>query len=197
MSKGKAYANRKPESQRPAGDLYETPSLCVIELIKSGKFVPTDARIYDPCCGKYAIGNILRQYGYGNVKENDIIYGNDFLKEDDKREYDAIIMNPPFKLFDSFVEKAKKKAWKVYCIGKMNYFGAHSRNVNGLWKGLEWVLPFDRMIAFDKPEVNGKVECGMMVTGFFVWNCEYEGLPQIKVIDVQKYIKPSTRIRSE
>ena len=197
MSKGKAYANRKPESQRPAGDLYETPSLCVIELIKNGKFVPTDARIYDPCCGKYAIGNILRQYGYGNVKENDIIYGNDFLKEDDKREYDAIIMNPPFKLFDSFVEKAKKKAWKVYCIGKMNYFGAHSRNVNGLWKGLEWVLPFDRMIAFDKPEVNGKVECGMMVTGFFVWNCEYEGLPQIKVIDVQKYIKPSTRIRSE
>jgi len=197
MSKGKAYANRKPESQRPAGDLYETPSLCVIELIKSGKFVPADARIYDPCCGKYAIGNILRQYGYENVKENDIIYGNDFLKEDDKREYDAIIMNPPFKLFDSFVEKAKKKAWKVYCIGKMNYFGAHSRNVNGLWNGLEWVLPFDRMIAFDKPEVNGKVECGMMVTGFFVWNCEYEGLPQIKVIDVQKYIKPSTRIRSE
>lgn len=188
--KGKAYANRKKESERPLNDFYETPSLCVIELIKSGKFVPKDARIYDPCCGKYAIGNVLRQYGYKNIKENDIIYGNDFLQEDDKREYDAIIMNEPFKLFDSFIEKAKKKAWKVYCIGKMNYFGAHSRNVNGLWKGLEWVLPFDRMIAYDqKEDEEGKVGVGMMVSCWMCWNCEYEGLPRIKVLDVQKYIR--------
>ena len=187
---GKAYANRKPEVVRPANDFYETPSLCTIELIKSGKFVPTSARIYDPCCGKYAIGKVLYKYGYENVKENDIIYGNDFLKEDDKREYDAIIINPPFKLFDPFIEKAKKKAWKVFSIGKMNYFGAHSRNVNGLWEGLEWVLPFDRMIAYDQPEdEEGKISVGMMVSGWFCWNCEYEGLPRIKVLDVQKYIR--------
>lgn len=193
---GKAYANRKPESERPLNDYYKTPNCMVFELLKSNLFygkhsniTPLNTQIYDPCCGQYAIGNELRKCGYRNIIENDIIYGHDFLKEDDTREYDIIIMNPPFKLFDQFVEKAKKKAWKVYCIGKMNFFGAHSRNINGLWNGLEWVLPFDRMIAFDKPEVDGKCECGMIVSNWFVWDCEYEGLPKIKVLDVQKYIR--------
>lgn len=193
---GKAYANRKPESERPKGDFYETKSCMVQELLNSGLFYgPTtpyalkEARIYDPCCGQYAIGDVLRKNGYKNIKENDIVYGKDFLKEDDKREYDIIICNPPFSLFDKFVEKAKKKAWRVYCIGKMNFFGAHSRNVNGLWNNLEWVLPFDRMIAFDKPEVNGLCETGMIVSNWFVWDCEYDKLPKIKVIDVQKYIR--------
>lgn len=40
-----------------------------------------------------------------------------------------------------------------------------------------------------KPETeDGKVECGMMVTGWFVWNRNYEGLPKINVLDMQKYI---------
>lgn len=98
-------------------------------------------------------------------------------------------MNPPFKLFNKFVEKAKRSASKVYCIGKMNFFGAHDRNVNNLWEHLEWVLPFDRQIAFDKPEnKDGKVECGMMVSCWMIWNNNYEGYPKIKVLDMQKYI---------
>ena len=35
MSKGKAYANRKPKSERPQGDFYPTPSCMVKELIES------------------------------------------------------------------------------------------------------------------------------------------------------------------
>lgn len=39
-----------------------------------------------------------------------------------------------------------------------------------------------------KPEVDGKVECGMMITGWFIWNKNYNGFPKIKVLDMQKYI---------
>lgn len=40
-----------------------------------------------------------------------------------------------------------------------------------------------------KPETeDGKVECGMMVTGWFIWNRNYEGMPKINVLDMQKYI---------
>lgn len=188
-SKGKAYANRKPESERPEGDFYPTPSCMVKELIESDVFNELlDIDIYDPCCGKYAIGNVLRQYGFNNITEKDIMYGQDFLSSDTDYNHDIIIMNPPFKLFNPFVEKAKRIANRVYCIGKMNFFGAHDRNVNGLWEHLEWVLPFDRQIAFDKPEVNGKVECGMIVSCWFIWNKYYEGAPKIKVLDMQKYI---------
>lgn len=187
---GKAYANRKPESERPANDLYPTPSCMIKELVESGFFNEVkDIDIYDPCCGLYAIGNVLREYGYNNITEKDIMYGQDFLSSDTDYDHDVIIMNPPFRAFNSFVEKAKRISRRVYCIGKMNFFGAHDRNVNGLWEHLEWVLPFDRMIAFDKPEVDGKVECGMMVSGWFIWNRYYEDAPKIKVLDMQKYIR--------
>lgn len=192
MIKGKAYANRKPESERPKNDFYPTPSCMVKELIKSGLFLEhKDSDIYDPCCGKYAIGNILRQYGYKNIVEKDLMYGQDFFLADyTDNTFDVVIMNPPFKSFNGFVEKAKSISDKVYCIGKMNFFGAHDRNVKGLWKHLEWVLPFDRQIAFDKPETeDGKVECGMIVSAWFIWNKHYNGYPKIKVLDMQKYIK--------
>ena len=191
--KGKAYANRKSESERPLNDFYQTPSCMVKELIKSG-FFPQDKniKIFDPCCGKYAIGKVLYKYGYENVKESDIIYGQDFLKMEIpyRPVYDVLIMNPPFKLFDQFVEQARYFADKIYVIGKLNFFGAHNRNINCLWKHLMWVLPFDRQIAFDKPETeDGKVECGMMITGWFIWDEKYDGFPMINVLDIQKYIR--------
>jgi hypothetical protein len=163
------------------------------ELVESGFFPEKkDIRIFDPCCGKYAIGNVLRDYGYKNIRETDIIYGKDFLKMTNPSEpiFDVIIMNPPFKLFDQFVEKAKYFSEKIYVIGKLNFFGAHNRNINKLWERLEWVLPFDRQIAFDKPETKeGKVECGMMITGWFIWDRNYFfGYPAIKILDMQKYI---------
>lgn len=41
-----------------------------------------------------------------------------------------------------------------------------------------------------KPETpDGKVECGMIVSCFFVWNVYYNGEPKIKVLDMQKYVK--------
>jgi predicted RNA methylase len=216
MVKGKNYANRKPESERPEGDFYPTPSCMVKELLESDYFNELlDIDILDPCCGKYAIGNVLRQYGFKNIIERDLMYGQNFLydcynsvnlfpkyhfinykkcKDYEIKVYheniDAIVMNPPFKEFNGFVEKAKSIADRVYCIGKMNFFGAHDRNVNGLWEHLEWVLPFDRQIAFDIPEdENGKVECGMIVSCFFIWNKNYNGEPKIKVLDMQKYIR--------
>lgn len=98
-------------------------------------------------------------------------------------------MNPPFKLFNKFVEKAKEISPIVCCIGKPNFFGAHDINVNGLCKNLEWVYIFDRQIAYDKPfREDVKVECGMIISGWFIWNKNYDGEPKIKVLDMQKYI---------
>lgn len=191
---GKNYANRKPESERPVNDFYPTPTCLTIELLRNcrRKHIDLGVNVLEPCCGKYAITNVLeRKENKLSVTSRDLIYGNDFLTDDYlDAHFDSIVMNPPFKLFDKFVIKAKEIAPVVCCIGKMNYFGAHSRNINGLWDHLEWVLPFDRQIAYDIPEdENGKVQCGMMITGWFVWNRNYSGYPKIDVIDVQKYIK--------
>lgn len=190
---GKAYANRKAENLRPDNDFYQTPSCMTKEIVEwSLMQFGKDSKIFDPCCGKYAIGKVLRNYGYNNLVEKDLMYGYDFLQDNSDEHYDLIVMNPPFKLFDKFVEKAKQIADEVYCIGKPNYFGAHNRNVNGLWDNLQEVFIFDRMIAFDKSEVNGKVQCGMIVSCWFHWKMNLpEGFsysPRIRILDMQKYI---------
>jgi hypothetical protein len=118
------------------------------------------------------------------------MYGDDFLSNFYKYERcDAIVMNPPFDLFDKFIIKSKKTSSIICSIGRLNYFGSHSRNIDNLWEHLEFVYVFDRQIAFDRElRDDGKVECGMMVTGWFIWNNNYNGFPKIKVIDMQKYI---------
>ena len=130
--KGKAYANRKSVDKRPENDLYETPKCLIWELLNSAselnlKIQNKDVKILDCCCGKNAIVNEMQEQGYKNITGTDLIYGDDFLSEDYPEEkYDVIIMNPPFKDFNKFVEKAKILAEEVICIGKMNYFGSHS-----------------------------------------------------------------------
>ena len=191
---GKAYANRKKKEDRPANDFYATPKCLTWELLNAED--NSGVRIFDrnenniildPCCGKYAISSILKDNGL-NVVEKDLIYGEDFLTSD-LTHYDKIVMNPPFNLFNDFVKKAKLQAGKVYCIGKMDYFCTHNRNVENLWEHLEWVLPFDRKVAYDKPfREDGKVEVGMLNSCWFVWNKFYNGYPKIKVIDVDKYV---------
>lgn len=195
--KGKNFANRKPENQRPANDFYQTPKCMTKELSKFlGRYVYLEQLenkvILDPCCGKHAIGKVLKKCGWidGNkFIEKDLIYGNDFLKDKYDEKIDLVVMNPPFKLFDRFVYKAKEISDIVCSIGKITFFGAHKRNIDGLWDNLEYVLIFDRQIAFDKPlRKDGKVECGMLVSGWFIWNKNYQGLPKIVILDMQKYI---------
>lgn len=183
---GKAYANKKTLNKRPQADFYETPKCMTEELVKTGVLDGVKT-IWDPCCGKFAITDVLEKHGFTCFK-NDIMYGDDYFAND-YQKHECIVMNPPFMLFDKFVEKAKKEADLVCVIGKANYFGSHSRNINGLWKHLREVYFFDRQIAYDKPlRADGKVECGMMITGWFIWDMLYNGKPTINVIDMNEYI---------
>lgn len=187
---------RKKKENSPKNDFYQTPKCVTWELIDKylKDNLSKDATILDPCCGLYAIGNELRNAGYKNITERDISYGDDFLEEGlfakyQDEHYDAIIMNPPFCIFDDFVYKAKKKANIICSVGRLNAFGAHDRNVNGLWNNLKEVLIFDRQLAYDRPfREDGKVECGMLISCWFIWDLKYTGEPTIKMVDVQKYI---------
>lgn len=187
---GKAYANRKKELERPKNDFYETPYACTEVLIPTLAGVDRESIILDPCCGNKRIGDVLRKYGFHNIIERDIMGGYDFLDEMIKKKfYDIVIMNPPFKLFDEFVNQAKYISNYTIVIGKLDYFCCHNRNVNGLWKNLKYVLPFDRKVAYDRPfREDGKFECGMLNTGWFIFDNTYDGLPMIKILDIQNYV---------
>lgn len=188
---GKAYANRKKESERPENDFYETPYACT-EVLCDEMLAGIDREsiVFDPCCGNKRIGDVLRKYHFSNIIERDIASGHDFLDDTTKKKfYDIIIMNPPFKLFDKFVVRAKGISNYTIILGKLDYFCCHNRNVSGLWKHLKYVCPFDRKIAYDRPfRDDGKFECGMLNTGWFIFDNVYEGLPMIQILDVQNYV---------
>lgn len=184
---GKAYLNRRSEEQRHEDDFYETPYSLVWELQKLN-IVQPDKTILDPCCGNYAISKWFRETN--DVTEKDIKYGNDFFMEDYNNSYDYVIMNPPFDLFDSFVEKAKKIASVVISIGKTDYFSCYQRIRNGLWNHLSDIYIFNRKVDYQFPVMkNGDFGVGGLTTGWFVWNKDYEEEAKLHFIDVQKYAK--------
>lgn len=185
---GKAYANRKKEADRPENDFYPTPGGLTLELINTGE-LNGYKNILEPCCGQYAISKILEANGF-NVTSRDLIYGNDFLKDDYSNEYyDAIVTNPPFDSYNQIIEKAKSiNCKKVIAIGRTNYFASHSRNVGGFWKELSDVYIFDRQVEYRTPQLDIPDFCvGSLCTGWFVWTKGYTGDPRVHILDVQKY----------
>lgn len=185
---GKAYANRKKEADRPENDFYPTPGGLTLELINTGE-LSGYKNILEPCCGQFAISKVLEANGF-NVTSRDLIYGNDFLKDDYSNEhYDAIVTNPPFDIYDEIIKKAKTiDCQKIICIGRTNYFGSHSRNISGMWDGLSDVYIFDRQVEYRTPQLEIPDFCvGALVTGWFVWTKGYTGDPKIHILDVQKY----------
>ena len=93
---GKAYSNRKKKEFRNLNDYYKTPKVLIVELEKLNLIKKTD-KILEPCCDEARqISGYFNSLGY-NFEEKDLIYGNDFLKDDYSNVgYNWIVTNPPF-----------------------------------------------------------------------------------------------------
>lgn len=183
--KGKAYANKKSKNERPKLDNYHTPQSLVWELLKCESF----NNVLEPACGGDAIVNAMPDDI--ECESSDITTGKSFFDYD---EWNGdILTNPPFFLWDKFVKHAlniSPKEAKICMLGRMNYFGTHSRNINGVFDHLAKVYIFDRMIDYRTPyRDDGLFHVGAMVTGWFLWDKTYIGDTIIKRMDVQKYAK--------
>ena len=187
---GKAYANRKKSELRNENDFYETPYSLTWELQKLNIIKPRKI-IIDPCCGNYAISKWFRETN--TVIEKDLKYGDDFFKDNyDDLQFDYAILNPPFDLWDKFIEKSKKIAKTVIAIGKTDYFSCYQRLQNDIWKGLSDVYIFNRKVDYQFPIMeSGEFGVGSLTSGWFVWKYDYpeDFSAKLHFIDVQKYAK--------
>ncbi len=184
---GKAYANRKSIDERPESDFYPTPGFLTRKLMTLQDF--KGLTILEPAFGSGAISNILSsEFGLSVIEHDLRMDGVDFLTYKPSvlnEKFDMIITNPPFSLFDEFVMKSKELVKEFWLIGKTNFFAAHARNTSGLWKGLKEVYVFDRMVDYRHYYKDGSFDCGMLVTGWFHFDMNYQGKATIEPLDVQ------------
>ena len=193
LIKGKAYANRKSAKNRPKGDLYHTPKSLIWTAEGVIKKEFRNKEILEPCCGNGAISEELIKMGYSvllNDLHTDKGSGVDYLEKIPYPGSKYVISNPPFSLWDGFVNQSKTHCKKFMYIGRLNYLGTDSRLKSGIWKNLKWILPFSRYVDYQTPyREDGLFHVGALATGFFLWDMKYKKPPMMKILDVQNYAK--------
>jgi hypothetical protein len=188
---GSNIAGGNPERGRVENDYYATPAEATLAL-------PEDILypVLEPACGQ---GHISKLLTGGDVVSTDLIYrgygkgGVDFLSEDFYEElyfpskYNTVITDPPFNLFQEFVEKALRIAnKKVIMFGKLQALEGMKRATFLQSTPLKTVYVFKKRINplrnGNPLDENGKKWCSTMAFAWYVWEKGYTGKPQIEWI---------------
>ena len=188
MKEGGKLAGGNPARGRVENDFYATNTDSTKALLA------VEDVIYpalEPACGEGHISKLLdeektestdliyRGYGVGNVN---------FLEYDYFDRYSTIITNPPFNLFQEFLEKALKIANnKVIFFGKLVALEGQKRATFLQTTPLKTVYVFKKRQQpmrngkeFD--EITGKKMSSTMAFAWFVWEIGYIGKPEIQWI---------------
>lgn len=180
---GKSYAQRKPVEN---DDLFHTP-VCCTELLLKGERLKN---VIEPACGDNAIVDPLRASGI-NVNSFDIKTGDNFLELEGNFRKNQCMTNPPFFLWDDFVNKSKELEFKkTVFLGRGNYLGTVDRYESGIFHGLKHIYWFNRYIDYRTPRRDdGLFHVGALLTGWFVWERNYTGKTTMSQLDVQPWAK--------
>lgn len=87
----------------------------------------------------------------------------DFLQEDDERDFDVIITNPPFSLAEEFVRKARKKATHVAMLLRLAFLETRRR------EQLHAEHPSDVYVLSRRPSFTNNGATDSCAYAWFVW----------------------------
>ena len=189
MENGGKIAGGNPTRGRVKDDYYATHPDSTKAILEVEEIIYP---ALEPACGEGHISKLLN----GDVYSCDLIdrgYGTafiDFLKiPNQEGKYNTVITNPPFNLFQEFVEKALKVAnKKVIMFGKLQALEGIKRATFLETTPLKTVYVFKKRQqplrnGSDKDELTGKkMASSTMAFAWFVWEIGYSGEPTIKWI---------------
>lgn len=171
-------------------DYYLTPPMCIHALLENHA-IDKNARILDPCCGAGIIGSVLRDHGYHNIVEEDILSGNDFLKKNYDDCFDLVISNPPYSLKNQFIKKGLLEAKEVIYILPANVINYNEFQENFLdvpwYKGRYLMRP--KFFMADNYNNNLPRRGGISSYAWFIWdtNNGLSGKSWERYISLEKY----------
>ena len=193
---GNKIAGGNPERGRVENDYYATNSESTKALLKVEEIIYP---ALEPACGEGHISKLLREkdtYSFDLVNRG---YGKctgDFLKTNDNefigsvftyQRFETVITNPPFALFQEFVEKALKVAnRKVIMFGKLQALEGQKRATFLQTTPLKTVYVFKKRQqplrggSDIDPNTGKKWASSTMAFAWYVWEIGYGGEPTIK-----------------
>ena len=189
---GNKIAGGNPTRGRVENDYYATHPDSTKSLLEVEEIIYP---ALEPACGEGHISKLIEDT---SLVSEDLIYrgygvgGVDFLDNGytfDEREFETIITNPPFNLFQEFAERALKRAKKkVIMFGKLQALEGKKRGTFMQNSPLRTVYVFK---SRQQPLRNGseideltgkKMNSSTMAFAWFVWEKGYVGKPSIEWI---------------
>lgn len=176
-------------------DLYITPSWAtekVVDALITDGIINKYDDILEPCCGTGAISDVLKGYGFENVKSSDI-QTKDYIKgikgvdvyELDNDCCDVVITNPPYNLMtkENMLQEFRRIAKdKVILLLNIFYLSSKDRKQMLEQSHLRHVyIHSDRVTMYPYGEEKPK-NGGTKMFAWFVWDNNYNGRPTISWI---------------
>lgn len=166
------------KAKRSKTDFYQTPYNLTRLLLQNETF---QGSILEPACGQNAIVDILQEK-YSDITAQDI--EKDFLLE--TNHYDNIITNPPYRIANDFILKAKELAnRKIAMLMPLNYLHGN-RRFNKIWK--DSTFPLARVLVFVRycylnAEKRETAPGGMLAYAWFIFDKEHKGETTLSWLD--------------
>lgn len=188
MKQGGKLAGGNPSRGRVENDFYATHPDSTTALLEVEEIIYP---ALEPACGEGHISKLLsgevdsydlidRGYGISGVDFLDPIYF--------EKTYETVITNPPFNLFQEFVEKALNVATKkVIMFGKLQALEGQKRATFLEKTPLKYVYVFKKRQqplrdGKETDQITGKKMSSTMAFAWYVWEIGYKGEPIIRWI---------------
>jgi hypothetical protein len=215
MSKGKNFSRNRARLDRIEADFYQTPLCLTDEFVKTHvlNLWPSGSQIADFCCGQCAIQIVLDNHGYKTTFSKDIVTTqcNFFDIFVDPPMGDTAfpygIMNPPFRLFNKWVEHCYRVFSKEFALlaptTYLQGIGCFNAQGTGIFQNPDWnlayIYTFNRypMLSAElRPD--GLIETGMQALSWFVWErakfpLSVKRVTQHRWLDIDRYVLQKRR----
>jgi len=183
---GGKIAGGNPSRGRMENDFYATHPDSTKALLEVEEIIYP---ALEPACGEGHISKLLdREHTYSTdlIDRGFGSGGIDFLEHNYLKNYNTVITNPPFNLFQEFLEKALKVSdRKVIMFGKLQALEGQKRATFLQTTPLKTVYVFKKRQqpmrnGKENDEITGKKMSSTMAFAWFVWEKDYVGSPIIK-----------------
>ena len=181
MSLDHAYQSGQHRHAERGADLYETPPIAV-EALLAAETLPH--WIYEPCAGRGAIANVLRDRGHAVICSDLVRYDGfqlhfvgDFMQQTKAPVgCDAIITNPPYRIATEFARHALELAPRVYLLLRLAFLESVRRTDLLERRGLARVHVFRKRMPFmHRDGWNGPRASSAIPFAWFVWSHDHRG----------------------